>query len=88
MSTDKSLINSDSYALLGLTSLLARRRQQDLTDPSIWSGGYTTQRLNPAESLDDQLETVRNNREGLLFFYPDITTPGNPRGKNAQPKPA
>jgi hypothetical protein len=87
METKYSLINSDSFALLGLMALLARQRKPDLqtgdvNDPSTFSGGYTTQRLNPDASLSDKLKTLDNNNEGLLFFYPDISTPGNPHGKN------
>lgn len=87
MEPAKSLINADSFAFTGLMALLARQRRPDLqtgdvSDPSTFSGGYTIKRMNPDAGLLEKLHTIESNEEGELYFYPDISTPGNPHGKN------
>lgn len=80
---DEGLWNAETLAYLGLLATFARLTQQHAETSAI-TGGYTLRR-QPEDMTDRKVFAgyVDSLASGQLFFYHDITTPGNPGGPNA-----
>lgn len=54
----------------------ARQKRLDVQTGAI-NGGYTLRRMDPTADRKTRKEIEVDAMEGYLFFYHDITTPGN-----------